>query len=165
VTRVAREMAVRGAAEDVLAAISSSQILASALGLTSSHEGSLAPLATQELDLPFLGRETQEALVEVESFFDGGRPELRVAARGPLVSYLAVCTVDATDAATHATLTVECDAAPALVERAMNELRSRSPLPFRTDADAILRRAVLDAFDEHAARVAERWAAAVSERL
>lgn len=164
-TRVAREMTVSGAAEDTLAAIGDPRILASALGLMLDPNDRLRPLVTQELDLPFLGRQTQEAHVQVEPPAGGDSPELRVTSRGPLVSYSAVCTVQTRDAVVRATLALECEADPALVERAMNELRSRSPLPFRTDADAILRRAVLDAFDEHVARTAESWATAVSARL
>jgi hypothetical protein len=156
-------MAVYGAAEDALAAVGNPRILASALCLMLAPDDHLPPVALQELDLPFLGRESQDAdiLLDVP---DQDCP-LRFAARGPLVSYSAICTVESTDPALRATLAVECEPSAALVERAMNALRSRSPLPFRTDADAILRRAVLDAFDEHAERTAERWAAAVSARL
>jgi hypothetical protein len=158
-------MAIYGAAEDALAAVGNSRILASALCLILASDDHLPPVALQELDLPFLGRERQDAEILVEAPDQDGPRELRFAARGPLVSYLAICTVESTDPVLRATLAVECEPSDMLVERAMNELRSRSPLPFRTDADAILRRAVLDAFDEHAVRMAERWAAAVSAHL
>jgi hypothetical protein len=57
-------------------------------------------------------------------------------------------------------LTLEYDVAPPLKTLAVDTLRSRSPLPIRTDADAILSRAVDEFFEtrftEHAAAYCER---------
>ena len=58
-------------------------------------------------------------------------------------------------------LTLEYDIAPPLKTLAVNTLRSRSPLPIRTDADAILSRAVDEFFET---RFTEQ-AAAYCERL
>ena len=58
-------------------------------------------------------------------------------------------------------LTLDYDIAPPLKTLAVNTLRSRSPLPIRTDADAILSRAVDEFFET---RFTEQ-AAAYCERL
>ena len=64
-------------------------------------------------------------------------------------------------------LTLDYDIAASLKTLAVNTLRSRSPLPIRTDADAILSRAVDEFFEtrftEQAAAYCERLRARVEQ--
>ncbi len=62
-------------------------------------------------------------------------------------------------------LTLDYDVGAALKEQAVNELRSRSPLPIRTDADAILGRAVDDFFERRFAEDAAAYCDRLRARL
>ena len=62
-------------------------------------------------------------------------------------------------------LTLDYDIAPALKTLAVNTLRSRSPLPIRTDADAIMSRAVDEFFETRFTEHAAVYCAALRERL
>jgi hypothetical protein len=84
--------------------------------------------------------------------------------RGDAVSYDGGWTLVAGDGTVRASLTLDYEVAPPVVERAMNRLRARSPLPFRTDADAILRRALTDRFEEHLVRSLDAYADDVRQR-
>ena len=63
------------------------------------------------------------------------------------------------------TLGPDYDVGAALKEQAVNELRSRSPLPIRTDADAILGRAVDDFFERRFAEDAAAYCDRLRARL
>ncbi len=121
-----------------------------------------------ELDLPLLERREQAATLSVSRAGKNGRRERRFALRGDLVSISGRWQIEPLDGGVRVRLTLECEIDPGLVEQAVNALRSRSPLPLRTDADAILGRAVDEFFQtrltEHAAAYCARIRARVDER-
>jgi hypothetical protein len=114
-----------------------------------------------ELDLPLLDRQQQTATLSVARGGNGrGRRVRRFTVRGDLVSIAGRWQIEPAGTGVRVHLTLDYEIAPGLKERAVNELRSRSPLPIRTDADAILGRAVDDfmetRFAQHAADYCER---------
>ena len=62
----------------------------------------------------------------------------RFSVRGPLVSIAGCWQLEPAEGGVRARLTLRYDIAEPLRTEAVNTLRSRSPLPIRTDADAIL---------------------------
>ncbi len=116
-----------------------------------------------ELDLPLIGPQRQAATLSVgRGGGDAGlRRRRRFAVRGDLVSIAGRWQLEGLDSGVRAHLTLDYEISSRLREQAVNELRSRSPLPIRTDADAILGRAVDEFF---ATRFTEQ-AAAYCERL
>jgi hypothetical protein len=111
---------------------------------------------THALDLPIVDRQEQAATLSVGRAGKNGRRERRFALRGPLVTVAGRWQLEPGDAGVRVRLTLDYEIAPDLKTLAVNTLRSRSPLPIRTDADAILSRAV-DEFLE--TRFAEQAAA------
>ncbi len=114
-----------------------------------------------DLALPIVGRHEQMTTLSVSrAGAKNGRRERRFTMRGGLVSIAGRWRLEPFDGGVRLHLTLEYEVAPSLKERAVNELRSRSPLPIRTDADAILSRAVDEFFEtrfaEHAAAYGER---------
>ena len=69
------------------------------------------------------------------------------------------------DAEVRVRLTLDYEIAPDLKTLAVNTLRSRSPLPIRTDADAILSRAVDEFFETRFAEQAAAYCEQVRARL
>ena len=115
--------------------------------------GGRVPGLAHTIDLPLLERQEQTATLSVGRAGRGGR---RFAVRGDLVSIEGRWRLEPLERGVRLHLTLECDLAPAVKAQAVNVLRSRSPLPIRSDADAILSLAV----DEFlAARLAEQAAA------
>jgi hypothetical protein len=102
-------------------------------------------LAGQTLDLPILGRRSQTVQLDV----DVADHCIEFSCAGDLWSVSGRWRLE-TDGGEHvkATLEVECRIAEELRRQAVDEYRSRSPLPIRTDADAILGRLVEDLFRE-----------------
>src|SRR5437867_2263409 len=86
-----------------------------------------------DLDLPIVGRRRQRVTLSVGREGRGGR---RFTVRGALVSIAGHWRLEPCTAGVLAHLTLDYDVCAALKEQAVNELRSRSPLPIRTDADA-----------------------------
>jgi len=118
-------------------------------------------LAEHEFELPYLGTRRQSTELRTEhSAVDGCRQAL-VSGRGPLISY----TVRWILGDGPGSLTFEYDVSDALMTEAMNALRSQSPLPFRSDADAILRLAVSEAFEAYFASVLAEYADAARALL
>jgi hypothetical protein len=115
---------------------------------------------SHELNLPIVDRQAQTATLTVSRAGKNGR-ERRFTIRGRLVTIAGCWRLEAGPAGVRIHLTLEYDVAPRLKELAVNTLRSRSPLPIRTDADAILSRAVDEFFET---RFAEQ-AAAYCEHL
>lgn len=114
-----------------------------------------------EMDLPIVDRQQQTATLTVSrAGKDDGR-ERRFTVRGPLVTISGRWRLEPVPNGVRVRLTLEYDIAPPLKTQAVNTLRSRSPLPIRTDADAILSRAVDEFFET---RFTEQ-AAAYCERL
>ncbi|HYB71177.1 MAG TPA: hypothetical protein VEH80_10910 [Candidatus Bathyarchaeia archaeon] len=113
-----------------------------------------------QLDLPIVDRQEQSAVLTVARAGKAGRRERRFTVRGELVTITGRWRLEPGPAGVRAHLTLDYDVAPPLLTLAVNTLRSRSPLPIRTDADAIIGRAVGEFFEtrfaEHAARFCER---------
>ena len=113
------------------------------------------------LDLPIVDRQEQTATLTVSRAGKDGRRERRFAMRGALVTIAGRWRLEPGPDGVRVQLTLECEVAPPLKTLAVDTLRSRSPLPIRTDADAILSRAVDEFFET---RFTEQ-AAAYCERL
>jgi hypothetical protein len=99
------------------------------------------------LDLPIVDRQEQTATLTVSRAGKGGRRERRFTMRGPLVTISGRWGLEPGPDGVRVQLTLDYDIAPPLKTLAVNTLRSRSPLPIRTDADAILSRAVDEFFE------------------
>ena len=112
------------------------------------------------LDLPIVDRQEQTATLTIARASKGGRRERRFAMRGPLVTISGRWRLEPGPDGVRVQLTLEYEVAPPLRTLAVDTLRSRSPLPIRTDADAILGRAVDEFFEtrftEHAAAYCQR---------
>src|SRR5262245_13608179 len=94
----------------------------------------------QELDLPIVGRRTQTVVMTAGIEF---------CCAGDLWSVSGSWRLAADDGGqVRGELEVSCRVAESLAREAVDAYRSRSPLPIRTDADAILRRVVEDLFRE-----------------
>jgi hypothetical protein len=121
------------------------------------------------LDLPIVDRREQTAILSVgRAGAKNGRRERGFAVRGDLVSIAGRWQIEPVDGGVRVRLTLDYEIAPGLKEHAVNTLRSRSPLPIRTDADAILGRAVDEFFEtrftEHAVAYCERLRAQLGGR-
>ncbi len=100
---------------------------------------------TQDLDLPVLGSRSQTVVLAVrDEGADPGSACVAFSTSGDLLSVSGCWRLEAGDGRVRAELTVECRVAEELRRQAVDEYRSRSPLPIRTDADAILTRLVDD---------------------
>lgn len=119
------------------------------------------------LDLPIVDRQEQTATLTVGRAPRDGHRERRFTLRGEVVTIAGRWRLEPADAGVRLHLTLDYDVAPPLKTLAVNTLRSRSPLPIRTDADAILSRAVDEFFEtrftEQAAAYCERLRARLEE--
>jgi len=113
------------------------------------------------LDLPIVDPQHQASTLTIGRAGVQGRRERRFALSGELVRISGLWRLEPIDAGVRVQLSLEYDIAAPLKTLAVDTLRSRSPLPIRTDADAILSRAVDEFFET---RFAEQ-AAAYCERL
>ena len=114
-----------------------------------------------QLELPIVDRQEQTATLTVGRPSKNGSRERRFALRGDLVTIAGCWRLEPVAAGVRVHLTLEYDIAASLKSLAVDTLRSRSPLPIRTDADAIIGLAVDEFFET---RFAEQ-AAAYCERL
>ena len=119
------------------------------------------------LDLPIVDRQEQTATLTIGRSGKDGHQERRFTLRGELVTITGRWRLEPAGAGVRVQLTLEYDIAPPLKTLAVNTLRSRSPLPIRTDADAILSRAVDEFFEtrftEQAVAYCERLRARVDQ--
>jgi hypothetical protein len=129
-------------------------------GMTAGN-GTSRGMLHHTLDLPIVDRQEQTATLTVSRAGKDGRRERRFAMRGRLVTISGRWRLEPRRDGVRVQLTLDYDVAPPLKTLAVNTLRSRSPLPIRTDADAILSRAVDEFFET---RFTEQ-AAAYCERL
>jgi hypothetical protein len=117
------------------------------------------------LDLPIVDPREQASTLTVSRAGKDDHRERRFRLRGPLVSIAGRWELTPDDGAVRVRLTLDYEIAPDLKTLAVNTLRSRSPLPIRTDADAILDRAVDEFFEtrfaEHARSYCDRVRAQV----
>jgi hypothetical protein len=117
------------------------------------------------LDLPIVERVEQTATLSVGRAGKNGRRERRFALRGALVGIAGCWQLEPGEDGVRLRVTLDYEIAPRLKERAVNTLRSRSPLPIRTDADAILSRAVDEFFETRLAEQAAAYCNAVRAHL
>jgi hypothetical protein len=122
------------------------------------------PLA-HALELPIVDRHEQTATLSVGRAGRSGRRERRFTLRGALVTVAGRWQLEPGEVAVRVRLTLDYQIAPDLKTLAVNTLRSRSPLPIRTDADAILSRAVDEFFETRFAEQAAAYCEQVRERL
>jgi hypothetical protein len=122
------------------------------------------PLA-HALDLPIVDRQEQTATLSVGRAGRSGRRERRFTLRGALVTVAGRWQLEPGDAEVRVRLTLDYEIAPDLKTLAVNTLRSRSPLPIRTDADAILSRAVDEFFETRFAEQAAAYCEQVRAHL
>ena len=119
------------------------------------------------LDLPIVDRQEQTSTLTVGRAGKNGHRERRFTLRGELVTITGRWRLEPAGAGVRVHLTLDYDIAAPLKTLAVNTLRSRSPLPIRTDADAILSRAVDEFFEtrftEQAADYCERLRARVEQ--
>jgi hypothetical protein len=119
------------------------------------------------LDLPIVDRQEQTATLTVGRAGKNGHRERRFTLRGELVTITGRWRVEPAGTGVRVHLTLDYDIAAPLKTLAVNTLRSRSPLPIRTDADAIMSRAVDEFFEtrftEQAAAYCERLRARVEQ--
>jgi hypothetical protein len=113
------------------------------------------------LDLPIVDRQEQAATLTVGRPSKKGHGGRRFTLRGELVTITGRWRLEPADRSVRVHLTLDYDIAGPLQMLAVNTLRSRSPLPIRTDADAIISRTVDEFFET---RFTEQ-AAAYCERL
>jgi len=117
------------------------------------------------LDLPIVERVVQTATLSVARAGRNGRRERRFSLRGSLVSVAGRWQLEPADDGVRLHVTLDYEIAPPLKEQAVTTLRSRSPLPIRTDADAILSRAVDEFFQTHLTAQAAAYCDAVRAHL
>ena len=114
-----------------------------------------------------MDRQEQTATLTVGRAGKNGHRERRFTLRGALVTITGRWRLEPAGAGVRVHLTLDYDIAAPLKTLAVNTLRSRSPLPIRTDADAILSRAVDEFFEtrftEQAAAYCERLRARVEQ--
>jgi hypothetical protein len=118
--------------------------------LSSSVDDAWAALGRRATYFYFPGivdRQEQVATLTVARAPRDGHRERRFTLRGELVTITGRWRLEPTDAGVRVHLTLDYDIAPSLKTLAVNALRSRSPLPIRTDADEILSRAVDEFFE------------------
>jgi hypothetical protein len=117
----------------------------------------------QDLDLPLIGRRRQRATLTIDRSASGDARQFKL--RGGLMSITGRWRLDPHEAGVRLHLTLEYDVCSDLREQAVDELRSRSPLPIRTDADAILGQAVDEFFQVHFAADAQAYCRRVRDHL
>lgn len=117
------------------------------------------------LDLPIVDPQEQTATLTVSRAGKEGRRERRFTMRGPLVTISGRWRLEPGPDGVRVQLTLHYDIAAPLKTLAVNTLRSRSPLPIRTDADAILSRAVDEFFQTRFTEQAAAYCEQVRGRL
>ena len=123
----------------------------------------------QDLDLPVLGERRQAVAISVDAGPAApGSAWIALSASGALVSMAGGWRLEDGDTGMRAELRLEYRVAEELRRQAVDAYRSRSPLPIRTDADAILTRLVDDLlrqkFEQDAATYRQRVAALLESR-
>ncbi len=129
--------------------------------------GSATPRGTlhHALDLPIVDRQEQTATLTVSREGKDSRRERRFTMRGPLVTISGRWHLEPGRDGVRVQLTLDYDIAPPLKSLAVDTLRSRSPLPIRTDADAILSRAVDEFFETRFTEQASAYCEGLRHRL
>jgi hypothetical protein len=131
----------------------------------SAGNGTAGGALHHELDLPIVDPQEQTTTLTVSRAGKDGRRERRFTMRGPLVTISGRWRLDPGTDGVRVQLTLEYDIAPPLKTLAVDTLRSRSPLPIRTDADAILSRAVDEFFETRFTAQAVAYCERLRDRL
>ena len=119
----------------------------------------------QALELPIVNRKEQAVSLTVGRAGKNGRRARRFTLRGELVTITGRWWLEPADAGVRVHLTLDYDIAAPLKTLAVNTLRSRSPLPIRTDADAILSRTVDEFFETRFAEQAAAYCELLRARI
>lgn len=161
---VTAETSVSSTVDDAWAALGRRATYASFPGLTAMPRGATFH---HDLDLPIVDRHEQTATLSMAKPRGGNRRERRFTVRGDLVSIAGRWRIEpgANGDGSRLSLTLDYDIAAPLKTHAVNTLRSRSPLPIRTDADAILSRAVDEFFETRFTQHATTFCDALRARL
>ena len=117
------------------------------------------------LDLPIVDRQEQTATLTIGRSGKNGHRERSFTLRGDLVTITGCWRLEPAGAGVRVHLTLDYDIAAPLKTLAVNTLRSRSPLPIRTDADAILSRAVEEFFETRFTQEATAYCERLRARL
>jgi hypothetical protein len=131
----------------------------------SAGNGTSGGALHHEFDLPIVDPQEQTTTLTVSRAGKDGRRERRFTMRGPLVTISGRWRLDPGADGVRVQLTLEYDIAPPLKTLAVDTLRSRSPLPIRTDADAILSRAVDEFFETRFTAQAVAFCERLRDRL
>ena len=161
---VTAETAVSSSVEETWTALGRRNTYFYFPGITPASARSGAPLA-HALDLPIVDRQEQTTTLSVGRAGRNGRRERRFTLRGDLVTIAGRWQLEPGDEGVRVRLTLEYEIAPGLKTQAVNTLRSRSPLPIRTDADAIMSRAVDEFFETRFAEQAAAYCGELRARL
>ena len=145
-------------------------------GRSAAGRGRGSGALAHTLDLPIVDRQAQEILLTVGRAGRPSRPrssrpspdglrERRFAMRGAMVTIAGRWQLEPIPDGVRLRLTLDYDIAPPLKALAVDTLRSRSPLPIRTDADAILSRAVDEFFETRFSAQAAEYCERLRARL
>src|SRR5262250_550790 len=160
---VAAETFLRSSPDETWAALGRRSTYFCFPGVTRGSEA--AGRLQHALDLPILDTIVQTVTLSIARASGNGRRERRFSLRGSMVSIAGHWALEPGENGVRLRVTLDYDFAPSLKEQAVTTLRSRSPLPIRTDADAILHRAVDEFFETHLAAEAVAYCGAVRAHL
>jgi hypothetical protein len=118
------------------------------------------------LDLPLIGVQKQAMVVSVESMHQTAEATwLAFSSRGELLSLSGCWRLQAANHRVHAQLTLGYTLSQELQRQAMDALRRRGPLPIRSDADAVLARAMDDCFQAHLSTDVDKYQENLRQRI
>jgi len=160
---VAAETFLRSSPDETWAALGRRSTYLFFPGVTRGSEA--AGRLQHALDLPILDNIVQTVTLSIARVRGNGRRERRFSLRGPMASITGRWTLEPRDDGVRLRVTLDYDIAPALKEQAVTTLRSRSPLPIRTDADAILSRAVDEFFETRLGEQAAAYCEALRAQM
>jgi hypothetical protein len=120
----------------------------------------------QILDLPLIGVRKQAMVVSVEGMNQTEEATwLSFSCRGELLSLSGWWRLQEANHRVHAHLTLDYTLSQELQRQAMDELRRHGPLPIRSDADAILTRAMEDCFQAQLSTEVEKYQENLRQRI
>ena len=120
----------------------------------------------QILDLPLIGVRKQAMVVSVEGMNQTEEATwLSFFSCGELLSLSGCWSLQEANHRVHAHLTLGYTVSQELQRQAMDELRRHGPLPIRSDADAILTRAMEDCFQSQLSTEVEKYQENLRRRI
>src|SRR5262245_15514426 len=160
---VAAETFLRSSSDETWAALGRRSTYPHFPGIT--RESETAGRLQHALGLPILDDVIQTVTLSIARVRGNGRRERRFTLRGPMASIIGRWTIEPGDDGVRLRITLDYDIAPSLKDQAVTTLRSRSPLPIRTDSDAILSRAVDEFFETRLGEQAAACCGAVRAQI